>query len=95
MHTTGLNKECNSIQLFHTFLCNRQNYHPLGAVDDPMPKAEGNSTLGHPKDRGDSSFDCCTERYEILVLLPNSEHTKCTDPEGFARGVQLNSETIY
>ena len=23
-------------QLFHTFLCNSQNYHPLGAVDDPM-----------------------------------------------------------
>ena len=21
-------------------------------------------------------FDCCTERYEIVVLLPNSEQTK-------------------
>ena len=26
----------NSLQLFHTFLCNSQNYHPGGAVDDPM-----------------------------------------------------------
>ena len=25
-----------SIQLFHTFLCNNQNYHPRGVVDDPM-----------------------------------------------------------
>ena len=24
------------IQLFHTFLCNSQNYHPRGAVDNPM-----------------------------------------------------------
>ena len=66
------------IQLFHTFLCNSQNYHPRGAVDDPMhcfprPKAEGNSASGHPQHRGGDSFDCCTERYEIVVLLPNSE----------------------
>ena len=45
------------IQLFHTFLCNSQNYHPRGAVDDPMhccprPKAEGNSASGHPQHRG-------------------------------------------
>ena len=70
----------NSIQLFHTFLCNSQNYHPRGAVDDPMqccprPKAEGNSASGHPQHRGGDSFDCCTERYEIVVLLPNSEDT--------------------
>ena len=70
----------NSIQLFHTFLCNSQNYHPRGAVDDPMhccprPKAEGNSASGHPQHRGGDSFDCCTERYEIAVLLPNSEDT--------------------
>ena len=70
----------NSIQLIHTFLCNSQNYHPLGAVDDPMhccprPKAEGNSASGHPQHRGGDSFDCCTERYEIVVLLPNSEDT--------------------
>ena len=89
----------NSIQLFHTFLCNSQNYHPRGAVDDPMhcclrPSASGNSASGHPQHLvGDStsasgnsasghpqhlvgdSFDCCTERYEIVVLLPNSEDT--------------------
>ena len=46
-----------SIQLFHTFLCNSQNYHPLGAVDDPMnccprPKASGNSSSGHSQHRG-------------------------------------------
>ena len=70
----------NNIQLFHTFLCNSQNYHPRGAVDDPMhccprPKAEGNSASGHSQHRGGDSFDCCTERYEIVVLLPNSEDT--------------------
>ena len=50
------------IQLFHTFLCNSQNYHPRGAVDDPIhccprPKAEGNSAPGHPQHRGGDSFD--------------------------------------
>ena len=49
------------IQLFHTFLCNSQNYHPRGAVDDPMhcsprPKAEGNSASGHPQHRGGDSL---------------------------------------
>ena len=34
------------------------------------------SPPGHLQYRGDDSFDCCTERYEIVVLLPNSEHTK-------------------
>ena len=46
-----------SIQLFHTFLCNNQSYHPQGAVDDPMnccprPNAEGNSSSGHPQHQG-------------------------------------------
>ena len=46
-----------SIPLFHTFLCNSQNYNPQGAVDDPMnccprPKAEGNSSSAHPQHRG-------------------------------------------
>ena len=40
------------------------------------PKAEGNSVSGHPQHRGCDSFDCCTDRYEIVVLLPNSELTK-------------------
>ena len=59
-------------QLFHTFLCNSQNYHTLGAVDDPMhccpwPSASGNSASGHPQHLVGDSFDCCTERYEIVV----------------------------
>ena len=54
-----------------------QNYHPRGAVDDPMhccprPKASGNSASGnsasgHPQHLVGDSFDCCTERYEIVV----------------------------
>ena len=28
--------ERDIIELFHTFLCNSQNYHPRDAVDDPM-----------------------------------------------------------
>ena len=40
-----------------SFLCNSQNYHLQGTVDDPMnccprPKAEGNSSSGHPQYRG-------------------------------------------
>ena len=47
----------NIIQLFHTFLCNSQNYHTRGTVDElmnccPRPKAEGNSSSGHPQHRG-------------------------------------------
>ena len=60
-----------SIQPFHSFLCNSQNYHPRGAVDDLM-----NSASGHSQHRGGDSFDCCTERNEIVVLLPNSKLTK-------------------
>ena len=40
------------------------------------PKSEGNSASGHPQHQGCDSFDCCTESYEIFVLLPNSELTK-------------------
>ena len=50
----------------------QSNYHPLGAVDDPMnccprPSASDNSSSGHPQHLGGDSFDCCTERYEIVV----------------------------
>ena len=74
-------KVVSSIQLFHTFLCNSQNYHPKVLWMTrwhccSRPKAEGNSASGHPQHRGCDSFDCCTERYEIVVLLPNSELTK-------------------
>ena len=52
------------------------------------PKAEGKSTLGHLHHRGCDRFDCCTERYEI-VLLPNSEltkgNTKCDADVGTVR----------
>ena len=59
-------------------LGNNQNYHPLGAVDDPMhccprPLASGNSASGHPQHLMGDSFDCCTERYEIVVYY-------CTAP---------------
>ena len=37
----------------------------------PRPKAEGNSASGHPQHLVGDSFDFCTERYEIVVLLPN------------------------
>ena len=40
------------------------------------PEAEGNSASDHSQHRGGDSFDCCTERYEIVVLLPNSKLTK-------------------
>ena len=41
-------------------------------VDDPMhccprPLASGNSASGHPQHLVGDSFDCCTERYEIVV----------------------------
>ena len=36
-------------------------------------EAEGNSASGQPQHRGCDSFDCFTERYEIVLLLPNSE----------------------
>ena len=40
------------------------------------PKAAGKSALGHLQHRGCDSFDFCTEMYEIVVLLPNSERTR-------------------
>ena len=40
------------------------------------PEADGDSASGHSQHRGGESFDCCTERYEIVVLLPNSKLTK-------------------
>ena len=40
------------------------------------PKAEGNSASGHLQHRGCGSINCCTENYEVVVLLSNSELTK-------------------
>ena len=58
----------------------QSNYHPLGAVDDPMnlcprPSASGKSSSGHPQHLGDDSFYCCTERYEIVVYCCPSHVT--------------------
>ena len=54
---------------------------PRVAVDDLMAllheaKGRGQQCISHPQQRGCDSFDCFTERYEIVVLLPNSELTK-------------------
>ena len=80
---------CNSIQLFHTFLCTCQNYHTQSAVDDPMhqvihsteviQRIEWSGSVHwviHNTEGQCDSFDCCTEKYELGVLLPNSELTK-------------------
>ena len=66
---------CNLMYTTISYLSVQQSkLSPRGAVDDPMTllhEAEGNSPLGHPQHRGCDSFDCRTERYEIIVLLPN------------------------
>ena len=58
-------------QLFHTFLCNPQNYHPLGMLDARCTVAPtlafSSNESGHPQHLGGDSFDCSTERYEIVV----------------------------
>ena len=59
------------------------------------PKTKGNSVTGHPQHRGCDSFDCCIERYEIIVLLPNSELTKGNDKRvADARTVCLRRKNI-
>ena len=67
-------------------------------MDDPMAllhEAEGNSASGHPQHRGCGSIDCCTERYEIVVLLPNSELTKGNNkPDADAHTVRLGRKTM-
>ena len=73
----SLNATGASIQVFHTFLGDSQNYKPRGVVDHlmnyrPRPKAEGDSSSGGPQHRGADTFDCRLKRYEIDVLLTNS-----------------------
>ena len=51
MLRVSLDLENNSIQIFHTFLCNSQNYHTQGAVDDPKAllheaKGRGQQCIG-------------------------------------------------
>ena len=49
---------------------------------------------GHPQHRGCDSFDCCTERYEIVVLLPNSELTIVMISAVQMRTVRLGRKTM-
>ena len=57
--------------------------------------AEGNSASGHPQHRGCDSFDCFTERFEIVVLLPYSEHTKGNNKrDADAQTVRLQRKTM-
>ena len=59
------------------------------------PKAEGNSASGHPQHRGCDNFDCCTERYEIVILLPSSELTKGSKKcDADANTVRLRRKTM-
>ena len=68
-----LSYENSMVQLFHTFLCNSQNYHPEVLWMTrwhccTRPKTEGKSASGHAQHRGCDNFDCCAERYEMVVL---------------------------
>ena len=59
------------------------------------PKVKGNSASGHSQHGGCDSFDCYTERYEIVVLLPNSEPTKDYNRhDADARTVCLRRKTL-
>ena len=39
-------------------------------------KGQGQQCISHPQHRGCDGFYCFTEKYEIVVLFPNSELTK-------------------
>ena len=56
--------------LYHTFLGDSQNYQPLGAVDHVMnyhPWPSSDSSSGGPQHLGADSFDCCPERYKMVL----------------------------
>ena len=57
--------------LFHTFMCNGQT-----CTLEVLWMTLCLLRLGHPQHLGGNSFDCCIERYKIVVLLPNSEQYK-------------------
>ena len=60
-----------------------------------LHEAEGNSATCISQHRGCNSFDCCTERYEIVVLLPNSELTKGNNKrDADAHTVRLRWKTM-
>ena len=53
-------------------MCDSQNYELLGAVDYlinyiPRPSVLADSSSGGPQHLGADSFDCRTEKYEIVV----------------------------
>ena len=50
----------------------------------PMPKAEGNSASGHPQHLVGDSFDCCTERYEIVVYCCSTCHIPSKSDKTFS-----------
>ena len=84
-------KQGNNLQLFHTFLCNSQNYHLRGATDDLMqcclkPKK---ATV-----HWGNSFDCCTERYEKVVLFTNSVQLKYQLSDAEVRMVRIRRKTF-
>ena len=64
-----------AIQIIQSLYCLYPKFQASSHLMWLWPKAEGNSASGHPQHRGGDSFDCWTERYEIVVLLPNSEDT--------------------
>ena len=64
-----------AIQIVQSLYCLNPKFQASSHLLWLWPKAEGNRASGHPQHRGGDSFDCCTERYKIVVLLPNSEDT--------------------
>ena len=73
--------EFGNKQLCHTFLCNSQNYHTLGAVDDPMhccprPSTSCNSATGpSTSPRGDSLT--VAQKAEGNSASGHPQHRKC------------------
>ena len=58
----------------------------------PRPKAEkasGNIASGHPQHLVGDSFDCCTERYEIVEYCKHSKNQ-----QRFSHGMMLPSDAV-
>ena len=53
------------LHAYHTFLGDRQNYQPQGAVGHFINYLF--ISLGGPQHLGADNFVCCPERYEIVV----------------------------
>ena len=61
-------------QVFHTFAGQQLTITPLvlwitgcTVALGCWPAVSGNNASGRPQHRGGDSFDCCPERYEIVV----------------------------